>query len=190
MRDGTVYNTTPTLSRTQVVWRSDVSKQINIWEIHHDQDLGAVWFKVARCEEQTDWRSEMWQHSWKRWALLCEASQKNMCRWLLKVTTPNNCTDMTMTCSLCSHPSICYAWIFSRAFQMRTRRRFTPNECMGTFSTATACCMTFRCEDGTGRVWKQLGRSRTHLTAYVYRKKVEKRKKKRSYMFNNNDEIY
>lgn len=42
MRDGTVYNTTPTLSRTQVVWRSDVSKQINIWEMHHDQDLGAV----------------------------------------------------------------------------------------------------------------------------------------------------
>lgn len=56
-------------------------------------------------------------------AVLYEASQKNLCRWLLKATKANTqflAANIIMTCSLCSDGAICYPCIFSGAFQVMT----------------------------------------------------------------------
>lgn len=56
-------------------------------------------------------------------AVVYDASQKNLCRWLLKGTKANTqflAANIIMTCSLCSDGAICYPCIFSGAFQVMT----------------------------------------------------------------------
>lgn len=83
-----------------------------------------------------------------------EASQKNLCRWLLKATKANTellATNITMTSSLCSDHAISYACIFSSAFEITTHHWFVGKTVIG-LAVTTACtlCMWFTCESS----WK------------------------------------
>lgn len=72
-----------------------------------------------------------------------EASQKNVCRWLLKVTKANTqllATNITMTCSLCSDHAICYACIFSSTFSIVMHHWFV-NRIVVRLAVTTACTL-------------------------------------------------
>lgn len=86
-------------------------------------------------------------------AAFYEASQKNLCRWPLKATKANTdfqATDITMTCSLCSDHAICYACIFSSAFEMMTHHWLVHKIAMGlAVTTAFTLRMRFTCESSS-----------------------------------------
>lgn len=120
---------------------------------------------------------KMWKTQQETGTVFYEASQKNLCRWLLKATKANTeflATNITMTCSLCSDHAICYACIFNSAFQMMTHHWFVHKIVMG-LAVTTACtpCMWFTCESS----WKVCGSvgsspsvpSRTQYTTNIWR---------------------
>lgn len=75
--------------------------------------------RLVKTDEQKDSRRKCENTAGN--TVFYEASQKNPCRWLLKATEANTeiwATNITMTCSLCSDHAICYACIFSSAFEM------------------------------------------------------------------------
>lgn len=112
---------------------------------------------VVKTGEQKDWERKNVKTQQETGTVFYEASQKNLCRWLLKATKANTellATNITMTCSLCSDHAICYACIFSSAFQIMTHHWFVHKILMG-LAVTTACtpCMWFTCESS----WKVLG---------------------------------
>lgn len=81
-----------------------------------------LWQKVVKTDEQKDWKRKC-ENTAGTETVSHEASQRNLCRWLLKATKANTellATNITVTCSLCSDRAVCYACIFSSAFEMMT----------------------------------------------------------------------
>lgn len=108
------------------------------------------WQKMVKTDEQKDWRRKCENTAGNRSCVLWSLT-KELVQMAAESHKGKKLSCKRLTCSLCSDHAVCYACIFSSAFEIVTRHWLVHKSAVGlVVTTAFALCMWFKCESS----WK------------------------------------